>query len=486
VRLIEAGLRVGDVDLGGFDAESDHKLAADFVRTPVVDAALGGRKHLFLGRKGSGKSALFRQMPVLIAAEERGRSVVEITPSSYAWVALRSYREQGLALEQAHTHAWKFTLAIEMSSHLVGLEREWPGNAFTPLSALKRFVEANFGKQRTRGLLPATSLIKGLESFDLSALGFGIGLSRRELPEQALTPALIEVLLDHLIEPLTVAPLLIELDRLDDAWDGSADSHSSIVGLLKAAKDINDTLRRSAASASGVLVFLRTDIYDQLQFDDKDKHRPFEQPIHWTTSGLRDLISRRLPDGVDPDGLFEPGRMRGSSAPFEYLLRRTFLRPREVLQFLQLCLEHAGVGAPEVKKETVRSAEVTFSQWKVADLKQEYSKASPDLAPLLEALRLERHRFESYDELVQVLQRKEPSVVERLGARSCLELLFETSVIGVRPEGAGATRFKSREPTMALPPFGRVYVHQGLVRGLHVREARRLPEIPGEFDDDWL
>ena len=60
--LAEVGLTVADIDLGGFDAESDHKLAEDFIETPVVGAALKGRKQFFLGRKGSGKSALFSQM----------------------------------------------------------------------------------------------------------------------------------------------------------------------------------------------------------------------------------------------------------------------------------------------------------------------------------------------------------------------------------------------------------------------------------------
>jgi len=39
MRLGEAGLQVRDIDLGGFDAESDHKLAEDFVRTPLIDQA---------------------------------------------------------------------------------------------------------------------------------------------------------------------------------------------------------------------------------------------------------------------------------------------------------------------------------------------------------------------------------------------------------------------------------------------------------------
>ena len=71
MRLDELALTLRDVDLGGLDAESDHKLAAHFVTTPHVEYALAGRRTLFLGRKGSGKSALFRQLPCPMAELQR-------------------------------------------------------------------------------------------------------------------------------------------------------------------------------------------------------------------------------------------------------------------------------------------------------------------------------------------------------------------------------------------------------------------------------
>jgi hypothetical protein len=487
MRLAEAGLAVRDIDLGGFDAESDHKLAEDFVRTPLVDEALTGRGHLFLGRKGSGKSALFRQLPALSKVAQ-GPSMLAVTPDDYAWSALKAYREQGLAPEQAHTNAWKFTLAVELASYLIALELSWSEKAFGQAAALKTFIERNFGKQRTRGLLPATSLLKGIESFDLSAFGFGVGLTRKDVQEQALTPALIEVLLSHLEAPLQEYPLLLELDRLDDAWDGTSESQSLLVGLLKASKDINDRFHNVGnKNSTRVLVFLRTDIYDSLRFDDKDKHRPFEQRISWSGEQLTDLVARRLPKNVTFDGIFESGKLRGSTLPVDYLLRRTFLRPREVLQYVDLCLKLAGTSAVEVTKRQLREAEVTFSSWKVDDLKQEYSKALPDFEPLLEALRQQVHRYDTFYQLAELLQKKQPDIVGRLGLRKSLELLFETSVIGIRLRGAGQTRYKSSDPSLALPTAGTVYIHQGLVKGLNVREARAPAGggfIPSDEDAD--
>jgi hypothetical protein len=84
MKLADAGLTLDDIDLGGIDAESDHKLDEYFVTTPYVSAALRGGRTLFLGRKGSGKSALFTQLstarPIRGTWSIRRRSRCAVTP----------------------------------------------------------------------------------------------------------------------------------------------------------------------------------------------------------------------------------------------------------------------------------------------------------------------------------------------------------------------------------------------------------------------
>ena len=49
---------LNEINLGRIDAESDEQLEAYFVETGAVDGVRSG-KQLILGRKGSGKTALF-------------------------------------------------------------------------------------------------------------------------------------------------------------------------------------------------------------------------------------------------------------------------------------------------------------------------------------------------------------------------------------------------------------------------------------------
>lgn len=219
-------------------------------------------------------------------------------------------------------------------------------------------------------------------------------------------------------------------------------------------------------------MFLRADIYDSLQFDDKDKHRPLEESITWTPDLLREMVNERLPDKVPVDDLFETGEMRGSIAPFNYIVKRTFLRPREVIQFLQECIRRAGDKGSEIMKEVIREAEEKYSVWKVEDVKQEYRRLHPSFEQLIEALRQGFHRYDSIGEFEKHLCERVPEVIDKVGARRAMELLFDASAIGVRLGNAGVARFKCEDSDLALPASGGVYVHQSLYKGLNLREKR--------------
>jgi len=463
-----------DLDFGGIDAESDHGLTDYFVSTPYVRYALEGRRTQLLGRKGSGKSALFRQIPTL---SSRGSSSVQtllLTPNDYAWSALKEYNEQGLLPEHAHANAWKFTLVIEASALLVKLNQQWSTEARQAIVILKGFVSDNFGELRQGTLESARKVVKGITSFDISAFGFGLGLSRDTTPTSSMTPAILDYLIDLLKGPLSEQRIIIALDRLDDSWDGSSASRSLLVGLLKAAKELNDRLGSDRPNEGlRIDVFLRSDIYDDLSFDDKDKHRQLEERIVWSPELLREMVNRRLPRGITVDDVFEPGDMRGSIKPFNYLVKRTFLRPREVIQFLDECKEVADPDASFITKNDIRIAEDRYSRWKVEDLSQEYNSVFPEISQLLECLRQQVHRYDSIEEFETLVSERIPGLASKYGTRFLVEKMFEFSIIGVRVASQGAARFKAEDADLVLPQRGSIYVHQSLFRGLFITETRK-------------
>jgi hypothetical protein len=156
------------------------------------------------------------------------------------------------------------------------------------------------------------------------------------------------------------------------------------------------------------------------------------------------MIDERLPPDVKVDDLFEPGEMRGSILPFDYIVKQTFLRPREVIQFLKECIHRAGRESIEIEKDNVREAEERYSYWKVEDIKQEYRRLYPEFENILEALRQGVHRYDSVEEFEAFLQTRLPGQMNELGVRRMVQLLFNASVVGVRLGGLGSAEIPLR------------------------------------------
>ena len=69
-----------------------------------------------------------------------------------------------------------------------------------------------------------------------------------------ITPSVIAALCEAFENVATQVPILVPLDRLDDSWDGSEGSKSLLIGLIKAAKDLNVQLDRGLAAEKGIRV----------------------------------------------------------------------------------------------------------------------------------------------------------------------------------------------------------------------------------------
>ena len=461
-----------EIDFGASDAESDDRLGEYFIQTGYVHQALTGKKTIFLGSKGSGKTALFKQLPDLYREQGReGLIVIPLLPDQYAWRALKQYKEQGILAESAHTNAWKLTLAITIASELVKIERRWGAEAQDAIETLTQFLRENYGDETVDLKSTATKLLTGLNSFNLNAFGFGGGFTKENKKEYMPTPQLINQLLELVSKCVREIGVVVMLDRLDDSWDGTKESKTILIGLLKAAKDLNAINRFSNDKGLQVITFLRSDIYPQLNFDDKDKHRLLEYSIEWTPKELAKMITKRLPDGVNVMDFLDPKKMRQSTPPFTYIVQRTFLRPREVIQYLTKAKDKGNSDEAFISKENIKDVEPDFSYSKVDDLKQEWSKVNPEFADCLESLRRGIDRYDSLAELEAYIAQQKPGLVKQHGAKWIVDQLFYASVIGVRPR-SGAVKYRSEDKNLVLPPKGTFYIHRGLRKGLNITEKR--------------
>lgn len=215
------------VDFGRYDAESDPNLLDYFVVTGTAREAATGSQ-LVVGRKGSGKTALFKHL----AATLEGR-VVDLDLVDYVFAVHRGMVETGVAREFAFTASWRLLILSAMFSKVrddLGRgDRKAGDEALGAIGlgsnggALRAM--ADWLRRVRRVDLPS---VEGLASMG------GIELdSQAEVALDVNTANALATLENLVSSACKQQPVTVLIDRLDDAWDGSQESLHLITGGSK-------------------------------------------------------------------------------------------------------------------------------------------------------------------------------------------------------------------------------------------------------------
>ncbi|RYU79896.1 P-loop ATPase, Sll1717 family [Hymenobacter persicinus] len=479
-----------DVDFGRVDAESDSNLKEYFVDTGVLNRISQGSRQFIIGRKGSGKTALFQQAESVL----NNTSIVRLEFSDYSWEAHKAIKELGLPQENAYTSSWIFTFLISAC-------REWTNSKFPGIrdgaqSLLKRiYNNAEAGAlellvdklRRIRKLdLPNAGDIGGLGGFELDDAPEGAKLARaanvwnKELLKFA-----------QLVYPQD--PVTILVDRLDDGWDATQEIRDMLAGAIKAARDLNIKLAIHNKPRA-VIIFLRSDIFAELKFNDKNKISGDIEYLEWDNKSLQDVVNERISKSLSVsrneawDLVFSPEQMRQRAFINSYLLKRTMQRPRDIIAFCTFCRD-AALKAEHERIETtdVYNGERGYSRHIYDELTDEMHKQVEDHEFLFKALRLlgySRFIFQEWLEAVQRIRRK-ASAAE---AEKHLKTLFDFGVVGVPKVGGkgGGTFFEFIYQDRFLEPRfgGNLVVHHALRKHLDLKDAKATSSIASDDDSE--
>jgi len=243
-------------------------------------------------------------------------------------------------------------------------------------------------------------------------------------------------------------------DQLDLGFDNSSGYKSRLIGLLLAARDIN-VKARDAGKRLSVLVFLRDDIYQVLNFEDKNKlTENYTSRIEWdtprTSRTLKQLMEKRFAEVLAIseqnawDQVFdEQEEMTGRQTKYRHMLDRTFLRPRDMIKFTNEVLDAfkkspSGDSPRDIfNNRDVQVARSEYSAYLLSELDDEILKHHPDYRTYIEILKsLESLQFtlKDFTEACEKRLKFLPSDVEPIGI---LKVLFEFSLVGYYAPGGG-------------------------------------------------
>ena len=424
----------------GSVAAEDDAVLEYFLTTDAVQRLRNNDAFLVLGRKGSGKTALVRHF-----TEGVGVSLSKsLNLRGYPWGVHTQRIDRGASDIEAYVSSWRYLIAVEVAA-LVLSRTERP--QFQNVIDLTIFFKDNYGgpSPKLADILRPRKLRMTRLSFQPAVLGnklVEIDLERSSGDIQlgvelnALSTAIINIAIE-VAKNESMGPITLHFDELDQGLSRiDRDRSLLLVGLILASRELRRECRQVEYSINPI-VYLRTDLWDDLEFSDKNKiSESAALHLDWSSESLSHLTGERIKAKVSATASWEdiasPGLMRGSQSKWNHVIARTFLRPRDVIKFLNSALSKSKMRLDEpliFENQDIVNARDEYSTYLKKELDDEILPHWPKWEQALQTcstigtLNFDREQF------VKVYRSK-VSNDNDVSAEDALSLLYRFSVIG--------------------------------------------------------
>lgn len=489
------------ISFGGIDADADDLLDQCFQDHEAYKDCISHAKPFIIGRKGSGKTAIFKK---IIQTKSFSSFSFGHTFSDYPWHHHKLQELVGVPDELRYVQSWQYLILLTAAKILLNQDQSqpWDDESSEQLARLEKFVTDSYGSRdpdvsqlftpsKRLRIKPHLTIAKDLVKF---------GLDLESLPVSDLPKVVQEVnnnISNAVIKSLNPdCDYFICFDELDRGFDPASPSYTSmLVGLMLAAKHLNSLARKENKRFS-VVIFLRDDIYHLLKFEDKNKiteslisRVEWDSPrTRWTLKQLMEKRFSAVISGGEPcswENVFdEESEMTGHQKKYQYILDRTFKRPRDIIKFCNETLKaFKNRGAPENSlflNEDIISARVPYSEYFLAELSDEIFKHIPGFEKHLDLFRsLSAAQF-SREEFQDVCARRAELLSDGQTWIDVLRQQFDFSVLAYQKTGGvgGGSEYiwKHQDPKSRFDESALNFkIHPGLIEVLglkrHIKRA---------------
>lgn len=412
------------IDFGQVSAERDNNLSEYFFENDVLQSTIKNKyMFLVLGRKGAGKTAVFQHLnenPNKYLKSED--FLIALSLQDYSWDIHGLLAAEGKAPSMAYIQSWRYIIYLLAVKQICSME-----NPTGKMKEASRIIEKIYSSpvpslgqvigqkllQLSRLRLPRAGF--DLDSSDLDSMSFEGGeiafsdVSKDDSLQSKMNQTierLTDIFETALIERLTDrSRVFIAFDRIDEAWDSTSFEMSQriIAGLIGASELVISKFK----GALRPIVFLREDIFETLDLNDKNKLKSdCGRLLAWKKESLARLIMERvnyfarvnnIPELSKIEEIFDKEQMRQQRAPFDHIMLRTMLRPRDFIKFFQLAkldmverrdnpFDDEVVNSKKIECQSIYNVEASYSEWLVEELRDEWGAQFPMINKLLEAL----------------------------------------------------------------------------------------------------
>ena len=313
-----------------------------------------------VGRKGSGKSAIFLQIRDKEREQSRSKNIVlDLKPDGYKLVKFKeqilSFLEEG-TYQHTITAFWEYVLLLEICYKILEKDKKrhiHDHKLFDGYRELANLyytddydVEGDFS-ERMSGLMEKIyseyqAQYKAEVNVRLSAAQLTGLLYRHDV--RKLTSLLISYMENK-------GRLWLLFDNIDKGWPTSGLEHEDLLiirALIDATRKIERQFSRNELEINTV-VFLRNDIYELLIRETSDRGKEASVILDWTDPDLlRELVRLRIvSNDLDEDLGFNAAWLKLFTSHYkgeetsQYLIDRSLMRPRFLINLINQCKSFA-------------------------------------------------------------------------------------------------------------------------------------------------
>lgn len=384
---------------GQYVAENeDARLEDYFLPTREFDSLIQGESSVFVGRKGTGKTATMLQAAADLGRDRRNL-VVRVKPTSYelsALVELVGRFDLHAGSEYLLNNLWVYLLSTEVAIQLLATADESPaGFGGSPeLINLDRRLD-RMGVDRSADL--ASRLESSVARIVDSARDIQDDRELREIVGASLGVHWFRDLHREIREATTGRYQRISMlvDNLDKAWEKGTNFEATsrfLLALLSASGQFRKALIRGSDELELTLgVFLRADIYEVMTRYAREPDKIGPLTVHWNDAHLLARVleerysanRRRRKPGEDMCLTIFPEEVHGLPAR-DYILWRILPRPRDIIYFGNAALttainRHHSV----ITQDDIGMADETYSRFAFEALVVESDAQGFDLEEIL-------------------------------------------------------------------------------------------------------
>lgn len=485
-------------EFGNIDANEDNYLEECFEEHQSYKDIINFKKSIVIGKKGAGKTSIYKK---ILNINEFNTFSKGYNLRSYPWHLHIKQANEIFNKQEKFVNSWMYLILIELSKLLYNEDRSLENNIKSKESyeVLEKFITDTYGERnpklsnifQPKTKLKFTSLISGkIGNQEISAKLPFEPMEMKNLP--TVINEVNENLKKHVFSVINPEnKYYLCFDELDFGFEKNDDYFDIIIGLIRASNEFNREAKSHDLKVS-VSIFLRDDIYSLLRYEDKRKTTEnYVTLLEWDTENteykLKYLMEKRFikllrdndKEDITWDDVFDNmTTIDGKKEKYNYILRMTCNRPRDIIDFCNIILINYkkriknGDSSSNFKfiNEDIINAKDKYSKNLKSEFQDEIYKHIQEFDNYLDTLSMHgkgKFTLEEFDDFLKTQDSKEDGKV-------ILEKLFQFSVVGnykIGGKGGGSENlFKYKNAEEKFRADLPIIIHPGLCSTLGVRE----------------